>query len=365
VSPREEAGSRLLVLDGFRALAALYVVAFHFLYRWSEGVAQPALTHDVSTLPGRSLVAAGFLGVEFFFLISGFVIALTLQRCSGLWSFAWRRAIRLLPAMLVCSVATLLLMPVIGVAPFSDVEPVDLLPSLLFLDPWLVNRITGLDTSWVSGVYWSLFEEVKFYALAGSLYFLTRGRLLLSLALAVLAMCVAEGIARMLGLDGLAQTLRLLMIPTYGPLFLSGVALHSLFRAGGASGLAPWVLLFSALYAISAYSPLAGRHGDWLQASVLAGFYGLFLLLVAAPRSLRWLGGGGLPLIGAASYPLYLLHESVGVSLIQRAYAWHPVPWLWQAIALVAITALCILVTLHIERPVQRRLRAMSHVRIA
>jgi peptidoglycan/LPS O-acetylase OafA/YrhL len=361
-SRHKTAASRLLVLDAFRALAALYVVAFHFLYRWSEGVAESALTHDVSAMPGRGLVAAGFLGVEFFFLISGFVIALTLQRCNSFGSFAWRRATRLVPAMLLCAVATLLLMPVIGVAPFTAVETVDLLPSLLFLDPWLVNRLTGLDTAWVSGVYWSLFEEVKFYALAATLYFLFGRRLLLPLALAVLAMCLAEGVARLCGLDGLAETLRLLLIPTYGPLFLSGVALHSLFRGDfRLTRPARWILLLSGLYAIGYYSPLApGGGGTWLEAAVLAGFYALFLLLVAAPGGLRWLRRGGLPLVGAASYPLYLLHESVGVSLVHRAYAWSPVPYLWQAVTLVAIVTVCILMHLYVEKPVQQRLRAME-----
>ena len=68
---------RLHSLDALRGLAALGVVAYHYLD-------QPAYY--------------GLLGVELFFIISGFVILMTLERVPSLLQFAIGRAARLYPA---------------------------------------------------------------------------------------------------------------------------------------------------------------------------------------------------------------------------------------------------------------------------
>ena len=86
--------ARLPGLDGLRAVAILAVLAFHLDPRW---------------LPG------GFLGVDVFFVISGFLITTLLVRertRSGridLWGFWTRRARRLLPALLVLVPSVILL----------------------------------------------------------------------------------------------------------------------------------------------------------------------------------------------------------------------------------------------------------------
>src|SRR5690349_3546991 len=63
--------ARLLALDGLRLVCALAVAGYHFGDSWRlDGVRPPA-----HFLPGAAPVLIyGFLGVEVFFLISGFVI---------------------------------------------------------------------------------------------------------------------------------------------------------------------------------------------------------------------------------------------------------------------------------------------------
>lgn len=78
-------------IDGLRALAVLMVVAYHF---------------------DESLVGGGFLGVDLFFVISGYVVSaslatrLHLGARKGLLRFYTRRVKRLLPALLVCAIVT-------------------------------------------------------------------------------------------------------------------------------------------------------------------------------------------------------------------------------------------------------------------
>lgn len=87
---------RITHLDGLRGLAILLVVVYHLFARWAELVPWG----DSTAVP---IVRTGYHGVELFFLISGFVILMTLERSPNLFSFAWRRWLRLFPAMLICS----------------------------------------------------------------------------------------------------------------------------------------------------------------------------------------------------------------------------------------------------------------------
>ena len=112
--PTETTGGapRVAVLDGLRALAILAVMAFHYTMRWTP----PQAREDLYPYHGAfnhlpilgPMLDYGWAGVELFFVVSGFVICMTLERSSGLWDFFRRRLARLWPAMLVCASITML-----------------------------------------------------------------------------------------------------------------------------------------------------------------------------------------------------------------------------------------------------------------
>lgn len=143
---------RLRALDGLRLVAALMVAAYHY------GGRGGAVSEAWGTSPERQfptlhgLLAYGCLGVQFFFVISGFVI------CMSGWgrtpaSFA---AARLLPAYwaAVVLVAAVFALPVV---PYDAVPPSDALVNLTMLQQPL-----GADR--VLGVCWTLWVEVRCYA---------------------------------------------------------------------------------------------------------------------------------------------------------------------------------------------------------
>ena len=80
---------RYEILDGLRGVAALIVVAFHLFETYSQGPAYQILNH-------------GYLAVDFFFLLSGFVIAYAYddRKTMGFGTFAKRRLIRLHPMVI-------------------------------------------------------------------------------------------------------------------------------------------------------------------------------------------------------------------------------------------------------------------------
>ena len=98
--------SRIAVLDGFRALAILSVMFFHYFSRWT-----PPL-NSISIYPYKNsynFFQYGYLGVQFFFIISGFVIFFTLERTNYLVAFWKKRVIRLVPSIVCASIITFII----------------------------------------------------------------------------------------------------------------------------------------------------------------------------------------------------------------------------------------------------------------
>ncbi len=83
--------TRYQTLDGLRGVAALIVVAFHLFETYSPGPHYQTLNH-------------GYLAVDFFFVLSGFVVGYAYDDRWGkmnLWTFCKRRIVRLHPLILV------------------------------------------------------------------------------------------------------------------------------------------------------------------------------------------------------------------------------------------------------------------------
>lgn len=168
------------VIDGFRGIAALLVLVFHC---WTE--TDPRL--DGGAL--RALVAAGGLGVDFFFVISGFVLFLPVVRHGGRFgsvaAYAIRRAARIVPAYYLALVVQAAARPILRPGwpmPFETLGGLGVfLVHLLFLQHeaprWLFRELgyRGAVMGFgVNGALWSLSIEVLFYAalpIAAGLYF--------------------------------------------------------------------------------------------------------------------------------------------------------------------------------------------------
>lgn len=135
--------TRVGILDPLRFVAALFVMFYHYL-----PFIQSQIGSDLF-----NFFEFGYLGVNFFFMLSGFVIMASAQNRSAI-KFALLRALRLYPAFIVCLFIT------ISVLFFLNAP----LPSILavLLNGLLVNDYFGIPN--IDGVYWTLQAELKFYA---------------------------------------------------------------------------------------------------------------------------------------------------------------------------------------------------------
>src|SRR5688572_1763736 len=152
--------SRFTYIDALRGLAALSVAAYHFYY--STGL------RDVfdRTLPGfiTAPLSRGYLGVQVFFVLSGFVIAFsqreTFVTLRYLGNFALRRSLRLDPPYWATIFAVIALNYVARRAGQSGLEPLPSWPVVLANMVYL-HDLLGLQQ--VVAVSWTLCIEVQFY----------------------------------------------------------------------------------------------------------------------------------------------------------------------------------------------------------
>jgi peptidoglycan/LPS O-acetylase OafA/YrhL len=140
-------------LDGVRGMAVLLVLAFHF------GV--------IIDYP-RGLVPGGFVGVDVFFVLSGFLITSllvanpTARERGAMTRFYGRRARRLLPALVVYLALEVAYARWMGLPPLANFKAV--LGVLFYLSNWL--QLYWKATPFVTGALahtWSLAIEEQFY----------------------------------------------------------------------------------------------------------------------------------------------------------------------------------------------------------
>ncbi|MCS3730044.1 acyltransferase family protein [Bradyrhizobium betae] len=154
--------SHLPLLDPLRFAAALGVAIFHQMFwswAWvSIGVPgfERTVAADVLYPSAAPYTWFGWVGVEIFFVISGFVIANSASQASP-GEFLLGRALRLYPAVWVCATATFLVLLLFGSGPASE-----------FILPYIHAMLMvpkGVTGEWLDEVYWTLAAETAFYGL--------------------------------------------------------------------------------------------------------------------------------------------------------------------------------------------------------
>jgi peptidoglycan/LPS O-acetylase OafA/YrhL len=340
------------MLDVLRFVAAFAVIGFHFLARDSPAWGGP-VPDEVSDV--GQWAAYGRLGVPLFFVISGFVILMS-SWGKDVPTFTASRVGRLYPAFwvsVVVSVAiTFVLWP--AYATFFGGAPS---PSDAVLNLTMVHQAFGADS--VSGVYWTLWYEARFYLLIALLMLvgMTRGRVLAFAALwPVLGAVAAEADSALLST---------LLLPTYAPFFAGGMLLYVLYRDG--HDLGTWLLVglnsaialhFSLRIHENALTELTPFEPSTIVIALLTlacfGLVAVATLTRAASWNARWMVAAG-----ALTYPVYLVHENLGWFVIAHLRTRIGV---WGAVLAAVGVALVAAWLLHrfVERPFGPRLRTAA-----
>lgn len=363
-TPRTD--QRLGTLDGLRGLAALAVVVYHFFVRWADPHFEPTLyAHGDWLAQFWPLQVAGRFGVLLFFLISGFVIMMTLERSKGVLDFAVRRVARLWPAMLFCATISTLLINLSGVAYVYEnvsrwhVTPVEYVSSIFFIPPDMTADLFGISQSdrprWVEGVYWTLWSEVRFYALIALVYLFSPRRHFLWAWAGVQCASTLLQAARVSG-AAVPGPLDIALQPDLLCWFTLGLVAWR-WRSDARLSAPALIALFAACLALLLGDVIALRGGLAIDdgavgALLLIAMVALpFALFLANSRLLAPLSWRPLIAVGLASYPLYLLHERTGMIYLHWLNSAGVPAWISVFIAIAATIAIALAIHKFIEMP--------------
>ena len=345
MEPRAQTGdstarSRVEVLDLLRLLAVLAVVLFHYGFR---GAAADEMS--LISLPElQPVLKYGFLGVQIFFIISGFVITYSAEGRSAS-AFAIARASRIYPGFVFCMTVTFLATLAIG-APRYETS----------IAEWVANLVIAaptLNEPYMDGAYWSIVYEIVFYGwvallmLSGWLHRYLAGVVVCWLGFSLLN-------ENILG----SYVLHRLFLTDESGFFAAGMLLFRIYQSRLNATIAA-ILCFAAGVAVyqacSSADWLRDHYAIELNNAVIGAICIVGILAVALAIWVRHLP---IPVwvtlaLGGLTYPMYLMHQNIGYMLFNKLAGLAS-----PAILIAAVTAAMLVASWltwrYLERPAQR-----------
>ncbi|WEH43671.1 acyltransferase [Streptomyces sp. AM 2-1-1] len=337
-------------LDGLRLVAALMVAGYHYGGRDGDITKAWGNSPSLQFPTAHHWFTYGCLGVQIFFVISGFVI------CMSGWgrpltAFFASRVSRLMPAYwtAVILVTAVFALPMVA---YEAVSPSDGL-----LNMTLMQLPLGADR--VLGVCWTLWAEIRFYALFALFVVLpgaTRRRVVLFCAVWTMAAVMTDAAD--------SRILDVVLMPQYAPFFIGGVGLYLVHRDRRDAlgwGIAGVSLLLGQHYAVvdlwrpPSTEAFANRSAPVIILIVTLGFVAVAAIGVGL---LNWMNWKWLTVAGALTYPFYLVHEHLGwvaVTVFHRELG--IASGLTMALTTVSMLVLAWLIHRLVERPFTPKLR--------
>lgn len=299
-------------IEQWRGIAVFIVVYFHYSDRlppaafgFSQG---PSINQHI-----------GKLGVLLFFIISGYLIAKSLEASKTLADFYAKRISRIWPLFILANLTVFVFLqffspPTVTTGDYQFYEKgrdvVDLIGTMFFA--------ADLGFDWIDGAFWSLLVELKFYFFIGMCAVLFPKRFATAFCVFALAASGLDFLILYFDRSGpigfsdseqfrvVSQILHGLFVSQYLPIFAIGVALYRKKFDG----------LFTAVIFMACITALIGVYEIHLfKAEDNALFIMLFAFLVAADHVLfrdaifMW--------IGKYSYAIYLFHQMIGLTIMK------------------------------------------------
>ncbi len=342
-------------LDGLRGVAALAVVLFHFMEMVIGNYSKLFIGH-------------GWLAVDFFFCLSGFVIGYAYDDrvgAMGLWPFLKGRLIRLHPLVVFGSVLGLLTLYVdpfrVGELGYSAGRVTLMFLAAIFLIPFPAMKERGFCLFSLNSPAWSLFwEYVANIVYAIFVYRLNRRWLSAATILAAIVLCIV------------GYNSGNLWAGFNGRTFWTGAArVNFSFLAGLLVYRSKWITRtklgfggLSVLLLLAFVMPYA--RGGWIrEAAVMICYFPLLVALGAgatlSPRSERVC-----QLAGNISYPLYMTHYSV-IYIFGNYYDGHKLDtahlFLVVGCGILVMTGFAYLIMVFYDLPIRRFLGSKVRVR--
>jgi len=342
---------RLYAIDLVRFLAAFAVMLYHYLFRgWKADNMS-----DVSFGALGEYFRYGYLGVDVFFIISGFVIFLSINKFS-VYRFVRSRISRLYPAYWIAVLLTFL------VCLFFGRDRFDVSFSQLSFNMTMLNGFFGIKN--IDGVYWILLFEIKFYSLI--VFYLVISKyikqvkntdyfwctwLLFSLLYVLLIQFLDSNIF-------ILKLFNFFLFFKFSHYFIAGCVFYLISK----NGLRTKYLIDLALcFLISVYWAnekvilFEAKYGTNFSiefiSTIIFLFFMFFLLLVN--NKLPFLNKTFFINLGILTYPLYLIHQNIGFILFNNLNT-----YVDKYVLLVSISLMMLILSFFISKIIEEKLGA-------
>ena len=348
------AGNYIPEIDGLRFVAIFWVMVWMHLPTLMNTHLFNGKLFDNPYIV--SVLLEGGHGVSFFFMISGFILALPFIKEKmrdgspvSLKKYYLRRLTRLEPSYLAALLVSFLLLVFVKGQSFSD-----LLPHLGASSVYMHNFIYSNPSS-VLGVAWSLEVEVQFYILAPffCFIFLIKHQITRRIILVLLIL-----------LSGIYAWYHLWQMPTMLPYFIcyffSGMLLADLYCNGHQLKLNKSVGVVAGICILIGLPFIISVHSIWFFLLKLLLMNAVFYLVLFNAGLKKMMSRQIITIIGGMCYSIYLLHVLI-MSAVSQGLAELPLlhgPFAIVVYALLLITAVVIFSAVFyrlIEQPCMRK----------
>lgn len=322
---------RIYELDVLRGIAALAVVFYHLTTRYTQIYGRGEINYFLNFPYGK-------LGVDLFFIISGFVIYMTLNNTNSIKDFAVKRIVRLYPAYIAAVILTFSITSCYGLSDRS-VSFIHAMINLTMLQGFLPG------VPHVDNAYWTLTFELIFYSFIATVFALKLTKrieyiawswLLFSAALKAVTIFVPKSLFKLVGY---------IIVADYCNLFIAGMMFYHLKKQK--------YVKFHVLIAACLIYEFVFR--GLLSGSVVLVFFGLFYALIYDHFRLE--KNRLFSFLGAISYSLYLVNQNIGyvfINVLEKNGFTHEI---FVLIPLAGVILLAAIITYTIEKPMQRYAR--------
>jgi len=278
---------RQLSLDGLRGIAAFSVVIYHYFYRIDEIYGIGSNEMDWTYF--------GKFGVHLFFMISGFVIFMSISKETKPINFIISRFSRLYPAYFFAVIITFTIVYIFGLQG-REVKIFDALLNLLMFQEFL-----GIPH--VDGVYWTLTVEITFYFWCLILILLKKTELLTLMLFSFLFLSFTSEVLP----ENIYKIIGKLFLINYISFFLLGIVTYKLKKENlNCRNIFPIFLIFIMLF-------INNKNEDFIVYSVIYIFF-----LLGVYDAIKFLKLKIFIFFGEISYSLYLVHQNIGYVIITK-----------------------------------------------
>ncbi|MCL7764554.1 acyltransferase [Polaribacter sp. Z014] len=330
---------RFYELDAIRGIAIMLVLLSH--YTW-------AFDYHFNTLSEHKFhFFYGDFGVQIFFIISGFVIFMSLQNITQIKQFIIARFSRLYPTYWICMFLTILIIfffpvPTLGNYTLKEV----------ILNTTMIQGL--LKTRHIDQVYWSLGVELIFYFIMGLLFYFKQLKHIIIYCFFWLIICLTVYNFQL----PFVKYFKVLLITEHAPLFISGIMFHQI-KYGKSNYFTHIIIIMSLMIYLINIKPDAIVPNPFefklIPRILVISAYLIFYYISYA--KIKILENKILLFIGKISYPLYLLHNVIGYSIIYRAKMIYNNQFFYVMLATLISILLAYFVSSNFEIPISKKVK--------